>query len=151
MLPFKKILSPVDFSEACCDAMAVANELALHFSSELLVVHVVPDPPVLPESVVLKESDMPLYRKELKSFYKDKITEEIEKHFSKDLKANPIVERGDPANKIIKIAEEENVDLIVISTHGETGLRRVVLGSVAEKVVRHAQCPVITIRTHSKG
>ena len=53
---------------------------------------------------------------------------------------------GDPFEKIVDAAEDEKIDLIVIATHGRTGIRRLVIGNVAEKVVRHAPCPVLTVK-----
>ena len=58
---------------------------------------------------------------------------------------------GDPADAIVRVAQELGVDLIVMATHGHTGLRHVLLGSVAEKVVRHAPCPVLTVRSRASA
>ncbi|HUV14514.1 MAG TPA: universal stress protein, partial [Acidobacteriota bacterium] len=62
------------------------------------------------------------------------------------VKSRTMVSYGDPAKEIVRIAEEESVDLIVIATHGLTGWQHLVFGSVAEKVVRTAKCPVLTVR-----
>jgi hypothetical protein len=70
---------------------------------------------------------------------------------AKGLKVQTLVTRGDPANEIVNIAKQKVVDLIVIATHGNTGWRRLAFGSVAEKVVRTACCPVLSIRSAVQG
>jgi nucleotide-binding universal stress UspA family protein len=70
---------------------------------------------------------------------------------ARGLKVHTIVTHGDPASEIVKIAKQKSVDIIVIATHGNTGWRRLAFGSVAEKVVRTATCPVLTIRSAACG
>jgi nucleotide-binding universal stress UspA family protein len=69
----------------------------------------------------------------------------------KDVKVRTLVGHGPAADEIVLIAKKENADLIVISTHGSTGLERLVFGSVAEKVVRLSECPVLTVRQKEKA
>lgn len=147
MLPFKKILSPTDFSELSYEAMKAASELALHFSAKLYVVHVVPPIPKanVPAPTTPSSLHLPSYRQELEESSKKSLNEIVKKHISKKVRAHPIVVEGDASYEILRIAEEENVDLIVMATHGETGWRRLVIGSVAEKVGRLARCAVLTI------
>ena len=68
---------------------------------------------------------------------------------SKGLKARALVIQGDPANQIVRLAEDEKVDIIIIATHGLTGWRKFMFGSVTEKVIRLAKCPVLSIRIPS--
>lgn len=152
MLPFKKILSPTDFSELSYEAMKAANELALHFSAELYVVHVVPPIPTanVPAPTSPSSFHISSYRQELEESSKKSLDEIVKQQISKEVRAHPIVLEGDASYQIVRIAEEENVDLIVIATHGETGWRRLVLGSVAEKVGRLAPCAVLTIHAPHK-
>jgi len=151
MLPFKKVLSPTDFSEASYAGLAVANELALHFSAELLVVHVVAAVPlpIMDSGEGLGGFDVSSYQLELEASAKNSLQELLDQRVSKELRVRPLVAYGDAANEVVRIAEAEQVDLIVIATHGMTGWRHFIFGSVAEKVVRHAPCPVMTIRAPS--
>jgi nucleotide-binding universal stress UspA family protein len=147
MVPFKKILSPTDFSELSYEAMKAANELALHFSAELYVVHVVPPIPTanVPAPKTPSSFHVPSYRQELEESSKKSLDEIVKQQISKEVRVHPIVVEGDASYQIVRIAEKENVDLIVMATHGQTGWRRLVRGSVAEKVGRHARCAVLTI------
>jgi nucleotide-binding universal stress UspA family protein len=149
MLPFKKIMCPTDFSEPAGEAVEAAKEVALHFSAEMLLVHVVPPLHFMPPSDA-PPTLTPLYleemetagKKGLRKFADEKIPGEVMVHLELSL--------GNPADEIIRIAREEQVDLIVMATHGATGFQRVLFGSVAEKVVRLSPCPVLTIRAHPK-
>lgn len=146
MLPFKKILCPTDFSEPSYEALEAANELALHFSAELILVHVVPAIPIVPAPTTF---EVPLYEEELRRSAEKSLQEVREQRVAKGLQAHTFVVRGEAAHEIVRIAAEEKVDLIVIATHGVTGWRRFIFGSVAEKVVRLAPCPVLTIHAPS--
>jgi nucleotide-binding universal stress UspA family protein len=81
---------------------------------------------------------------------KKSLQEVINQRVPKELRARQIIVLGGAADEIIRITEEEKVDLIVIATHGQTGWRHMIFGSVAEKVVRLAPCPVLTIRAPHK-
>ena len=142
MLPFKKILYPTDFSEPSYEALQAAIELALHFSSELCIVHVVS--PVTTSPADPGSSFLVL--QEMEKAAREALNEIVKKRIPKELSVRQIVVVGGAAEEIIQISEKERVDLIVIATHGQTGWRHLVFGSVAEKVVRLAPCPVLTIR-----
>ena len=148
MLPFKKILCPTDFSEPSYEALTAANELAVHFSAELYLVHIVALVPVTTASMV--DFNVPAYQQELETSAKTKLQEVIDQKVSAELQVHPIVTTGDAADEIVSITKEENIDLIVIATHGRTGWRRLLFGSVAEKVMRHVLCPVLMIRDPNK-
>jgi len=143
MLPFKKILYPTDFSDPSYEALKAANEFALLFSAELCVVHVVS--PVVTAPGDPSGSDF-LILEEMDKAARESLKEMVKKGIPKGLLVRQIVVLGEAAEEIIRISEEERVDLIVIATHGQTGWRHFVFGSVAEKVVRLAPCPVLTIR-----
>ncbi len=152
MLPFKKILCPTDFSEPSYEALKVANELALHFSSELLVLHMVQPipmanvPPPPPATAAPMEFNISSYRQELEQVSKRSLQEVVEQRVAKGLNVHPIVVQGEAADQIIDAVDKQKIDLVVIATHGRTGWRRFIFGSVAEKVVRLAPCPVLTIQ-----
>jgi len=95
--------------------------------------------------------NVPLYEENLKAAVEDSMRKILNERISKDLDVESIVTFGDAANTIIRTAEEKSIDLIVISTHGRTGWQRFLLGSVAEKVVRLAPCPVFAVRAKGEG
>ncbi len=135
MLQFKKILCPVDFDQNSAAALHFAYKI-LDLGGTLYLLHVIPNlygvatepyPPVAE-----------LARRNLEHFARSQLGDQI----IHDL----LVREGDPAALTIQMADELGADLIVMATHGRKGLARVVLGSVAEKVLREALCPVLTIR-----
>jgi nucleotide-binding universal stress UspA family protein len=147
MLPLKKILCPTDFSNPSFEAMNVATELALHFSSDLIVIHVVtPIPVIATEYTSSAAFNVQEYQQLMEASSMKTLEEQIEKSIPKGVSVQSMLSLGDPANQIVHTAEDEQVDLIVIATRGQTGLKRLVFGSVAEKVVRLATRPVLSIR-----
>ncbi len=152
MLPFKKILCPTDFSEPSFEALKAAQELAQHFSAELVLVHVVapvprvsvteaPEVPGNPHDL-----NVPLHMEKLEEESQKRLKKLADERLSKDVRVQQIVVHGRAADEIVKVAESERVDLIVLPTHGETGWGHFFFGSVAEKVVRTAGHPVLVIR-----
>ncbi len=143
MVTLKKILCPVDHSECSYLALKYAISLALKDEAKLYLMHVI---------------DARLYDTEIYTFSPYKLNDVDESKISDDLmKSLPegttdvltvetIIVKGVPFNEIINAATVINADLIVIGTHGRTGLSHIMLGSVAEKVVRKALCPVLTVR-----
>jgi nucleotide-binding universal stress UspA family protein len=140
LMTFKKILCPTDFSDASRLAVRVAADLAARDHGELRLVHVVEvEPPLPTDPNVVMEG--PEYERTL---HADAQLDDLAACYE-NLTVSTIVGHGDAGDEIVRIARDEAVDLIVMSTHGRTGLDRVVFGSVAEKVVRHAHRPVLTI------
>lgn len=146
MLPINKILCPIDFSEAAFEGLKNANELAGHFSAELILFHVVSPLPGILGSTSPTGFHIPAVLKEIEDSAKNQIAKLKNKYISSNIKSEGIVVIGDPSAEIVKYAAEDNVDLIVMSTHGQSGWKRLVSGSVTEKVVRMAECPVLAIR-----
>ena len=145
MLPFKKILCPTDFSEAAFVALKRAEELARHFGAELIVAHVIPTlpgPHLFPDPQAPLNFDVSLYQQELAIKAEEMLKDLVSHH---KVETRNLVTTGEAAPEILRIAQQEHADLIVIASHGLTGWRRMVFGSVAEKVVRQATCPVLTI------
>ncbi len=146
MLPITKMLWPTDFSEPSYEALKVADEMALHFSAELILTHVVTPIPVIPIHDDPTSFNLPLYEKEMESSA-DKSLDRISKEqISEGVNRRSKVVYGDPAAQIVKLATDEIVDLIVIATHGLTGWRKFMFGSVTEKVIRMSPHPVLSIR-----
>jgi nucleotide-binding universal stress UspA family protein len=150
MLPVKRILAPTDFSEPAEACVQTASELAQHFGAELLLVYVVPAVPSLPPdpNYVFK---IPEYEQYLHADAEKHLRQVSQQLVANNVKVRTQVGHGPAAHEIVLIARKEAVDLIVIATHGSTGLERWVFGSVAEKVVRMADCPVLTVRQMRKA
>ena len=146
MLPIKKILCPVDFSPPCYEALGRARELAAHFSATLTLLHVVSPIPVIPNSTFPSAAHVPDLLSEMEESARQSLAD-IEKELAEaGVQCKSSVVHGAPADQIVAAASTEKSDLIVIATHGMTGWKRVLFGSVAEKVVRYAPCAVLTIR-----
>lgn len=145
MLPFTKILWPTDFSEPSYQALEAAIEMASRFSAELFVVHVVSSLPVAAAPSGPTSFNVSLYEEELLNSAKASVEDIIGKKIPNNIEVHPVVTTGLAADEIIHEADKNNIDLIVTATHGETGWRHLLFGSVAEKIVRMASCPVLTI------
>lgn len=150
ILPPKLILAPTDFSEPSNRAIGVAADLALQFGSELCLVHVVPVIPALPSlSTIFREGE---YEQELHKQAEQQLAAEVQRFSNMGVSARFIVgDANDAAPEILRIAEHNSADLIVIATHGMTGWKRVPFGSVTDKVVRLADCPVLVLREKAQG
>lgn len=138
----KKILAPTDLSVLSQAGVRYALNLARAVGAEVTVYHVV-DTHELMQHDLLRSLDHILEKCE------GALGQFLEEHFSDLLPLVEVrkkVEIGAPDNNIVEEAKNEGVDLIVISTHGRTGLSHILVGSVTEKVVRHAPCPVLSIR-----
>lgn len=135
----KKILFPTDFSTLSDEALAHAATLAKEGQGELVIVHV-EEPPIAYGAGEMYYGVSEPDTKTLTKMLNDIKPEDPAVRVRRRL----IV--GNPAEEIVNLAEEENVDLIVMSTHGRTGFKRFLMGSVAEAVVRNAKCPVLTLK-----
>lgn len=148
-MEIKRILFPTDFSEGALNALPYAVDIARSYGAKLYMLHVIYDiatasglhVPHISVDEMYKELDASA-RKELEKFGAD-IIKDI-----KDIEYSVI--RGIPYEEILKFAKEKQIDLIVIGTHGRKGLDRVLFGSTAERVVRNATCPVLTVRESKK-
>ncbi|MFO7783499.1 MAG: universal stress protein [Desulfatiglandales bacterium] len=145
MLPVKKILCPTDFSEPSFVGVKGANELAAHFSAELILVHVVTPVHVYPGPYPAAGFDLQAHMEKLIGVSHKSLEEVVKNKTTPDLQVQTRVLQGSPADQIVEVAGSEEVDVIVTATHGWTGWRRYIFGSVAEKVVRLATCPVLTV------
>jgi nucleotide-binding universal stress UspA family protein len=143
VLPFKRILVTTDFSEASYAGLEKGGELARWFAAELCVLYVVPAIPALPPGPNYA-FEIAGYEEALQTNAEERLRELVQERLG-EVNARPMVEYGDAAKEIVRVAGELSVDLIVIATHGLTGWRHLVSGSVTEKVVRLAECPVLTV------
>jgi len=144
-MEIKKILCATDFSEGSLDSLPYAVDFAKRYGAKLYLIHVIHD--------VVKTSGWYVPHVSLDEMYTDMKKDakgRLEKYFVDEMRGFKDIEHvvltGVPYQEISRFAEEEKIDLIVIGTHGKTGLDRMLFGSTAEQVVRHAPCPVITVR-----
>jgi universal stress protein A len=135
MQPIQRILCPVDFSEASAAALAYAEKLTRSTGAELVLVHAFDIPASLTYADVQNPAD-PAVRAQLEDL---PLT-------SSAVKTVRVLHAGPPGEVICWLAQHRECDLIVMGTHGRTGLKHLLLGSVAEYVMRHARCPVVTFR-----
>ena len=143
------ILVPVDFSNYSEKALTYASEIAQSYNAQLQVLHIIEETMHPAFSVTGKSSIFDLVPG-IKDDSKKRIAKMLEKFVSDKVKSKVFIQGGRAANDIIKFAKENSTDLIVIATHGLTGLEHMLLGSVTEKVVRMAHCPVFTVKSFGK-
>lgn len=144
MIQIRRIVCPTDFSPTADRAVAYAAEMARSFGAELLLLHVVPEM-TYPLRSFGMASAFPHLRDELHL----RAAEELQKVKATIAGANvsTLLRDGEAHVQVLECAKEIGADLVVMGTHGHTGLRHAFLGSTAEKVVRLSECPVLTVRT----
>jgi len=141
MLAIKSILFPTDFSERAEYGFHLACALARDYGARMLIAHV-----NMPPAVLYGEMGaLPLEPADMEEAVRDKLLEVRPTDAS--IPYDHFFMVGEPAEEIVRLANEEHVDLIVMGTHGRRGLGRLVMGSVAERVVRLANCPVVTVKS----
>jgi nucleotide-binding universal stress UspA family protein len=158
-LEFKQILCPVDLSEFSLQALRLAVQIAANSDATLDILHVIQNPFDELYMTSLTESDPALldaYAAEPQRRAKilratEERTEALLKQFCHEVVKNHSkvryhVRNGDPFERILDGTEDFMADLVVLATHGRTGMKRLLIGNVAEKVVRHAPCPVLTVK-----
>jgi len=158
-LDFKRILCPVDLSDFSLTAVKLAVKLAESSGAGLYLLHVIDNPFDEIYMTSITQADpaaFDLYKTEF--MRRSKLVRATEEHSAVLLKqfchesvehlskVRYLVSSGDPFEKILDAAEAHRIDLIVLATHGRTGIKRLIIGNVAEKVVRHAECPVLTVK-----
>ena len=146
-MQLRSILLPTDFSECASHALSYATGLARDAGAKIVCVHVIE--PVMP-TVGYTGITEPLPIADISEQMEDSATRELPKIAGCEecagLEIEEVIAHGDPATEIVRAASEHGVDLIVISSHGRTGLGRILFGSTAEAVVRHAPCPVLVVK-----
>ena len=147
----KRILVPVDFSKDSLNAVAYAAEFAQPFGAELLLLYVV-EPiyyatPTDPYAVNANVATLIEEQRRLGEQQLARIGADLEK---KGHRFRVLIKSGSPPQQITDTAKRQRANLIIMATHGRTGLAHMFMGSVAEKVVRTASCPVLTVRAAAK-
>ena len=146
MLAIKTILVPTDFSEASEAAVKYGKALAEAFGSSLHLVHVVEDLLAHAWAAEVYVASMPSLREEIEKEATERLGTLVTNEERRHLGITTAIIAGSPFLEIIRYARAHDVDLIVIGTHGRGPVAHMLLGSVAEKVVRKAPCPVLTVR-----
>jgi nucleotide-binding universal stress UspA family protein len=141
-LQLKHLLVPVDFSEPSEKALKYATRFAEQFGSTVTLLHVI-QPMVYPADFGYPATPIQTLDEAVQKQIQERL-ETLGHRVAADARA--LIRVGQPYNEITLAAQELNVDLIIIATHGRTGLKHVLLGSTAERVVRYAPCPVLTLR-----
>ncbi len=146
---FSKILVPVDFSEYTADILKHAMEIARRFDSTIHLIHVIPNMDYFtPYESFMAAENMVAVQKGIEAEVRKDLDE-----MAKGISAIPVVKAvrtGVSFVEIVDYVRTEGMDLVVMATHGRGGLEHIIIGSVAEKVVRRSPCPVLTIRPAKK-
>jgi nucleotide-binding universal stress UspA family protein len=145
-----KILHPTDFSECATAAQAVAVDLARKLDAELVLVQVLVEAPLYSEGFISRRQVQTVYDAQRK-WSEETLEARAEQLCQSGIKTSWRVQMGAPYEEIVRTAEEEHAGMIVMGTHGRSGLNRALLGSVAERVIRLAPCPVLTVRQAKSG
>ena len=136
MAMLKTILAPTDFSDLSANGVRYACQLARDMGAALIIFNVV----ALDESNAVNKREIEQHKKQLEEFVAEKVADA-----GVGLKVRQMVDAGQPFGAIVDCAEKEGVDLIVMSSHGRSGLSRMLIGSVTDKILRGGSCPVLVV------
>ncbi len=146
MIDWKKIFCAVDFADPSRAAMEQAADLAKRFEAELTLVHVLIPPPPAASDVLVSSRGLAGAKAEEDEERLARWRADAERRAGRPARSRVL--SGDPAGEIVRHAREERCDLLVVGTHGRTGIPRLALGSVAERVARRSPCPVLVVHDH---
>ena len=135
---------PIDFSKPSEKALDYALPFARQFGAQIVVLHVA-EPRNYPNSFIMPPEIIEGNTARMDA-REEKLSEFSRKRIGRGIKTATVVQLGKPYQEIVKLAEARRVDLIILATHGHSGVERLFLGSTAERVVRHAPCPVLVVR-----
>jgi nucleotide-binding universal stress UspA family protein len=141
---FRRILVATDFAESAERALACAVQLARRHGAELVLVHVYMDLPAYPE---ITAGQVVAIYEEQRAWIEAALERRARAARGEGLLARAVLRTGPAASTIAETAKDEGADLLVVGTHGRSGLDRLILGSVAERVVRLASCPVLVVKS----
>jgi nucleotide-binding universal stress UspA family protein len=145
MIALKNILVPVDFGEASDSALKYGRDLARTYGARLHVLHVVED--LMTRYAVEYPMNVPDLQQDVERTARQQVDALVTRQDRTELHVAPVVRTSNlTANEIVNYAHEERIDLIIMGTNGRTGVSHFLMGSVAERVVRTAPCPVLTVR-----
>ena len=139
----QSVLVPTDFSQSSDEALRYALAFAKQFHAEVMLLHVTEVPPGTAEGGIAITPGM---IEEMNRRAAERLSALSSGVQPRGVPIRTLVRTGAPYHEIVEAARDEDADMIILSTHGRTGLKRLFLGSTAERVVRHAPCPVIVLR-----
>lgn len=145
-----RVLVPIDFSDYSKNALKYAVNFVKQFQAKLFLVYVV-EPVIYPPDFSMGQIAIPSADLDMDKRAIEELNKLAEQEIPPEIKVKTIVKTGKPFIEIIETAKEAEIDLIIIATHGHTGMEHILFGSTAEKVVRKAPCPVLTLREPVKG
>ncbi len=145
-IALKKVLVPIDFSDNSKKALLYAIPFARQFNASLVLVYIV-EPTIYPSDFGFGQVGFPDVEKELHEKATAEMKELIAAYVPPPVKAESVVGSGIPFVEITTFAKEAEVDLIIVATHGRTGVEHILFGSTAEKIIRKAPCPVLVVRS----
>lgn len=145
-LGIHRILVPIDFSEHSKNSLKYAVQYAVRFRAKLDLLYVV-EPTIYPADFSFGQVGFPNVEEELRKRGSEELSSLLASEIEGRVPAEASVRTGKPFYEINEYAREKNVDLIIIATHGHTGVEHILFGSTVEKVVRKAPCPVLVVRT----
>lgn len=144
-LPIQRILVPIDFSVHSKNALRYAITFAEQFGASLHLIYVV-EPTIYPADLGFGQVVMPDVEEELRERGFDELKALVAREIGARVKATSAVRTGKPHQEILVEADEQKADLIVVASHGHTGVEQILFGSTAMRIVRLAKCPVLTVR-----
>lgn len=145
-----KILVPIDFSDYSKNALRYAVQFAKQFNSSMYLIYVI-EPIIYPADFSMGQVAIPSMDVDIQSRAEEELKNLAKSLIDPSIKVETIIKTGKPFVEINETAKEKDIDLIIIATHGHTGVEHLLFGSTAEKVVRKAPCPVLTLREPIKG
>jgi nucleotide-binding universal stress UspA family protein len=146
-MQIRSILLPTDFSDCGNYALSYAASLARTFGASIICVHVIePMVPTVGYSGMTEALPIADITDQLEYSAERELPKLAEREECAGLEVEQMIVHGEAASEIVRVAKERNVDLIVVSSHGRTGLGRILFGSTAEAIVRHASCPVLVVK-----
>jgi universal stress protein A len=148
-IDLRRILVPIDFSDHSKKALQYAIPFAEQFKASIDLLYVV-EPAIYPADFSFGQVGFPAVEDELRQRGAEELEALIKREIGARVNARSGVRTGKAAYEIEQYAREESIDLIIIATHGHSGMEHVLFGSTAEKVVRHAPCPVLVVRMAEK-
>ncbi len=149
-LVIRRILVPIDFSGHSKNALKYAIPMAEQFGASVRLVYVV-EPTIYPADLGFGQVVLPEIEDELAEKGERELHALIRSEIGNRCEASAVVRTGKPHQEILMEADEQDVDLIIVATHGHTGVEHMLFGSTAERLVRNARCPVITVRPQEES
>ena len=146
----KNILVPIDFSDYSKNALRYAVQFAKQFKAKMYLIYVV-EPMIYPADFSMGQVAIPSMDSDLQNRADEELKSIAKNFIESSIKSETIIRTGKPFVEINETAKEVDADLIIMRTHGHTGVEHLLFGSTAEKVVRKAPCPVLTLREPIKG